>query len=611
MWVPLAASQDILYEVEFNSNQRTTWTNSVLKGNAAYDTFSNCPIKYTPLAPIDKNCLFFEVYSAGEKEASNGDGLVESSMIMSPQLNVLFKNQTWVQFDYQFIKLRSPVVSLLVSTDTGKTWKRIWRDSLGSMTPATPKIRIDQTLSLGSSSISFRLHWQTTDTNLHQGYVFFDNFMIYNVLPKDIAVRNTIGNSKEYCKTGQIQQNYQVVNKGYASIGQHRVIASLYKNTSLLVVQTDTFTNFNPGDYIFKNLPVLFGLNSGFYRWEIKALSTDDNVKNDSVHISFYVGDSLAAPTAINGSRCGFGSVDLAAYVSKGKLSWFERNGTQPLAEGTFFETPSLSKTDTFEVRTTSKKAHYVHTGQGPYRFNSAHSGGAFVRLIAKKDLRIKQLGQHFANADSSTVQIFIKKGGYRGFENKASAWLLNSSNTIETDGWGSFEKLEVNNAYALSGDTISFYITGTGKSHYTFKKGEVNIDNESFILKSDVITDKSFSTGSMLFPGYSWDGYIEVEELCFSDPALVEAKITWVPEGSFLLPTANFIGEVNDGTASNPDQVGNLGKAAYTVIAPSGFSYSSYGSTWKVDDVVVQTQTGAVISNSFYNIVQPSGNKA
>ncbi len=77
-------------------------------------------------------------------------------------------------------------------------------------------------------------------------------------------------------------------------------------------------------------------------------LETGNNCRSNRISVQAIIAQSLSAPVATNGSRCGPGTVTISA-TSTGTISWFSSSsGGTALATGTSFTTPSISSTTTY-----------------------------------------------------------------------------------------------------------------------------------------------------------------------------------------------------------------------------------------------------------------------
>ncbi len=77
---------------------------------------------------------------------------------------------------------------------------------------------------------------------------------------------------------------------------------------------------------------------------------------------------------------------------------------------------------------------------------------------------------------------------------------------------------------------------------------------------------------------------------------------------GPFAAKGTKFTGAYNNGTSIDPDGAIVGDTLEYDLVAPSGLSYASYGTSWTVTSNQVKTANGTAISNSSYTAPSTSG---
>lgn len=590
-----ALGQEILFSEDFSTQPENRWKQTVLKGKS-YDTFAFKSPQYFPQLPIDGNCAFFDVYKAGIRNLSNGDRSTETSAIKSPSFKIKGKPATYLTFDYQFIKLRNPSISLEITTDSGTTWKEIWKDSLGR--PQAQNVELDLNPHLPSNAVlSFRFLWKTTDTFLHQGYVFLDNIMLYNRLKHDVAVKAGPKDAV-ICPKGGPNIWYEAVNAGQNQADTVVLRLEVFKNSSSVYLGYDTIYKLPASGRIRRNVNQILPVESGSYSMMVSRLYSDDLQLNDTGTAEFTISDSLTAPVTFNDIRCGKGSIELKSANFQDSILWSNKNA-QTLGSGWLFKTPVLDKSDTFYARKVDYQSYRIPSSQGPYRFNSIVTGGSFVELIAGNDLRIISVQQHFAHAgDTSLCSIFFRKGSPEGAYQDSTKWTFWHKEWVVSTAWGDLKNIDFPDIYLRKGDTLALYICFNGKAPFTFKKGEFKGEAEGLSMTCKAVNNKLFSISGTLYQPYSWDGSVEYSTICSSPGALTKAIISPKPKGVAMMPAKTFSGLIKSGSMIQPDEVYANKAAHYQCVPPTGRMALDYGKTWSVQHVEVLDKSGNTLTN-------------
>jgi len=620
LWLSLAAilalgsgsiqAQQVLLSEDFSSQKSTNWTQELIRGQSQIDTFSFRSPSYHPTSPIDSGFAFFDVYNAGKKGFSNGNGQSELIYLKSPLVVKPFKGESYVSFDYQFVRLRSPSIGLDITVDSGKTWQPLWGDSIGSPMAKNVVLRIDHLLK-PSAKVGIRFFWETFDTLLHQGYVFFDNILIYNTLESDAGFIANNESSRIFCLSDSVNINLELANKGTSILDSVVFVSSLYKNFNLIKSQKTVVFYLNSQEGTTIPIKLGTGLSSGSYSLITNISNPDDVSENDTIIHFFTILDSLQPPKVEDQYRCGPGVVN---FEAEGKdddsIIWGNAKGLL-LGSGKQFTTATLSSTDSFIAMSAALTKKILNTFQGPYRFNSAITGGSYFQLIAKTDLRISQITQHFASdEDTSMARLYYRPGILEGREKDTSGWIKHVQKTVVSKGWGKFVPISFEPIYVEKGDTISFYLTFDGKSEFTFKKGLFRSSNSDLNILCNGINDKLFSSGGGLYKSYSWDGQVIYETMCLSEPSIIRAFINPTPQDAGVIPHSSFSGVVKKGTSTNPDEAGYKHPLVYELVPPAGHVNSDFGVSWTVSTATFHTSSGVLVDTGIASQISAMTNE-
>ncbi|NVO04177.1 MAG: PKD domain-containing protein, partial [Bacteroidetes bacterium] len=186
-------------------------------------------------------------------------------------------------------------------------------------------------------------------------------------------------------------------------------------------------TTMNPGTWLWnfgdgttstlKN-PSHTYLASGTYSVKLKASNC---IGIDSITKTSYITVSLAAaPTVVNGSRCGTGIVNLSA-TGAGTLNWYDAvSGGNLVGTGSNLTTPSIVNTTTYYVQDVTPVKKYVgkadNTGTGSYYTTATYAYLVFNCLAPCKLV---------------SVQVYATGDGYRTIELRNSGGTVLQSATV------------------------------------------------------------------------------------------------------------------------------------------------------------------------------------
>ncbi|RZJ65381.1 MAG: T9SS type A sorting domain-containing protein [Flavobacterium sp.] len=221
--------------------------------------------------------------------------------------------------------------------------------------------------------------------------------------------------------------------------------------------------------------PLLTASNSYFLRLTCSASgqSADSNTINVTVNTPSVVGTTP-------GSRCGFGTVNLAAQVAPGNVAaWYAANtGGAPLATGTSFVTPSISNTTTYYVA-----AEAIANGVGTVGTGTAQTG-ATDELTAFCNRRPEYRAQLLVSAAELTA------AGLRAGNITSVAFNIN---TIGDAATNSNFKVRMGSA------------AGTTFTNTTFVAGLTEVFSVASYTHAVGVNTINFSTP------YNWDGVSSV----------------------------------------------------------------------------------------------------
>ncbi|HEX5001215.1 MAG TPA: GEVED domain-containing protein, partial [Bacteroidia bacterium] len=168
------------------------------------------------------------------------------------------------------------------------------------------------------------------------------------------------------------------------------------------------------------------------------------------------------------GTRCGYGTVDLAAVAPSGlTLNWYDAaTGGSNLGTGATFTTPEINNTTTYYVSasTGGVSSPLTTTFAGGNGFD-----GNMFDITAINTATIDSFAANF-NSGSGTAEIWYRPGTYVGHTTSNAGWILAGTASYTSSGNGAPGTLiNVNvNVTIPAGSTYGFFVYGTGGITYT-----------------------------------------------------------------------------------------------------------------------------------------------
>ncbi|MCB9245882.1 MAG: PKD domain-containing protein [Flavobacteriales bacterium] len=603
------AQQTLLFE-NFDQVKGTKlpagWKTELLQGNSGTDSFRFSSEQFIPFGLIENGFASFDVYNGGYRGASNGDGSREDITLQLPLL-ISDSGKSSIEFVYHLVRLRTPSFSLEYRDQGSLTWKEIWADSIGTNAPVRALVHLDDRLKKGSR-FELRFRWRTRDIQLTQGYVLLDQVHVYNRLRRDLGIEHHLKTDQRIQLGSSIVPQVIIRNHGQLKMEQVPFVLTVERaDKKIIHTFRDTLKALNPGASVLHTLGSIKFSESGKLTVRSMLRSPDDHSGNDTNLITIWVVDSLTRPSTKDAARCGPGSVELnATHASKGVL--WEQNDSV-LGFGKQFKTPEIGTAQIYYARAYDSFPGQLNSGQGPFRFNGFNTGATFLRVHAVQPVRLEKLAMHFANGNTATIRIYVRKGDYSGSEKDPSSWNLLLVDTVNTGSWGQLTWMDIPDLVLPVGDTLSFCIETRGNASFTFKKDAFESAGPSVVCYSNHVSN-AFSASGIVYPGYSWDGAIDYSTHFCSPRVPAKAVVVQKPSGVQISVDPDFFGIVGKGTSTDPDRLAEDGKAVYRINPPNGWSNADYSKNWQKQHFRVSYTGGQTLPDSLFWFIQPGSGK-
>ncbi|MBL4754963.1 MAG: M4 family metallopeptidase [Flavobacteriales bacterium] len=314
-------------------------------------------------------------------------------------------------------------------------------------------------------------------------------------------------------------------------------------------------------------------------------LVTTNGFGSDSLTKTAYIAvNKPTAPTTTGASRCGNGSVSLSA-AGTGTLTWYaDSTGTNPIATGNAFTTPSLSTTTTYYVEDVIiSPSQFV----GPVD-TSIGTGGNHTNT------NFYQVFDCLSPFTLVSVDLYAFSTGYRTIELRNSAGVvLQDTNLNIPVGWQNLIldfDVPVGTDFQLrTGGMSAMFRNNTGPSYPYEIPGVISI------------TGNNIPNPDFWYYYYNW----EIRDpICRSELAPVVAAI-----GQDPVPTISNSTNVgcNGNCDGNAEISVNLGAPSYTYLWSNGQTTTSISSLCAGTYSVTITDANGCMGNTSVAITAPN----
>jgi PKD repeat protein len=602
-------AQNFLLKEDFKSGNNYVppkgWTNITLSGDASIDKFNFDNTVLSFIDPIVKKYAVLDSYNGGSPGGTATNGQTESVALVTPKLSPNGTSNLYVTFDKQ-IFINNYAGCYLESSTDSSSWKTEWSVT-GFLVEAIPtKVTVDLSAHKNATKLWLRFRWTSTLNTTYLGFFCFDNVSVFERYDNDVRVSSIIQMYDAACPSKNAALEVEVTNAGTITQTTIPLVLKVGTQTIYDTLKTKLASGTSISGFVGKTFDASTG--GTFVIKSYSQLSTDKDKTNDTATASRTSSPPAQTPTAINGTRCGVGKVQLSATRGKGDSTfWYSAaSGGSLLGEGLNFETPIISHTQDFYVANARLNNNMISSGLGLYRFNGSSTGpGSMFNVTAKEDILIDSLKQHFAYSGRYIVTLKYKKGTYRGSETNSAAWtsvpLVND--TIRSNGYGTVYGLVPQNPITmLKGETYGFYIDADITS-ITFTSGSLNRENSDIQIEGNTVLSEDHAN---VLTGYYWNGEVHFRKTCTSNRVAVKATILPLAEGAELMKGKTFDGFFKRGSAGDPDIVAEKKTIQYELKPPTGYNNSDFGVKWYISDFIMTTLNGTAIPAGDTSTVLP-----
>ena len=453
--------------------------------------------------------------------------------------------------DYNNFHVSSPAIGMIGSRDVFdiKSWQFLTNYDLHSTTKLAPFVS-DSDLHLknyGVSKVFFSvlnpLKEVATDIdgdqrNLSRPVIGADEMQS---VPVDACILDIVSPATNNCE-GALPVSAKVFNLGYLPID------SVYVDYYLNGTKKKTVLIRNLGAFL-SDSTIYFGSenfsHSNNYNLVFKARLAnthliDKHPENDAdslFHPKFFELPSIksvSSDTACKGSVA-----TLKVYSDNSRIFyWYDSaTGGNILSVDSVFKTSSLSKNRTYYVEAGTPGSPYNFSTSA--RMSTVEMGNMFNIKATATDIIIDSFAVQSSLPSGSlfTVAVYYKRGSWKGFESKPSAWKLAGYDTVQSAGQSVFSDISVGNVPITKNDSVSFYVTTTDPFMLLYNsEGAKNMYDP--MLKISTGTKNFYSFDPFFENDFSWNGrvYYSSGSICHSARTPVNAFSRHIPTVAFSI---------------------------------------------------------------------------
>jgi len=357
-----------------------------------------------------------------------------------------------------------------------------------------------------------------------------------NTFPYDIAITKLIEPAAFTCE-GKSNFIINIKNKGNNKIDTF-FISWKINNKSL---RYDTlFTSLNPfqdinlfleTDTIKPEVTNSFYAKTKLPSWQIEG----DTLNNEFEVNKITVYNSPEISNVISDTICKNTSATLEVHGNGNKYFWYESpNSDTYLLMDSVLTIHNCEQDRIFYAKATSSYFSPDSFYTVKQQVNLQSMGIMFCIKAKNKKIKIDSFGiiTTVKSGFSVPVEVYFRKGSFRGFESAPTFWTLWYSDTVISNGNKEFTNIGMKSITIDKGDSVAFYITSTDiysmlyslDSWKNFENIDLKISNGSLVFypfDPFFISNKSFI--GMVYYG--------TENYCNSDREPVYLKINPTPQ--------------------------------------------------------------------------------
>lgn len=343
------------------------------------------------------------------------------------------------------------------------------------------------------------------------------------------------------------------------------------------------------------------------------AVATDGDKTNDTLKITKIFYGTPNNPAVSNVDRCGVGTVPLTATPASGldNIRWYSAaSGGSSLGAGSTITSPFYTASTTVYAQASRNGATGSFapstTGNTVYWGGTTNEQGGMMNVIPSKTMIVNNIFIRKFYGFTANYKVFIRVGGFQGYETNPSAWTLAGSASNVTGGSGTMIPINIGGFILEAGVTYGIYVQCLGDDFWIRYNGAPPFyeSNADMLLVNGSYLYGNFSN---VVPWYCIDVRFDYTTMCMGNRVPVNVTIKPAPKATTLLKGATFNGAFNSGTAQDPDITASGDVVEYSLVTPQGYNSSQHGINWSVSSITVQSASGVNLPPANMTFTAPS----
>ena len=561
---------------------------------------------------------FAGTFAIFDDAAYSNDGVFENIALETPAFSTIGVVTCSLSFDYAF--LAGTAANGYVEAFDGNNWVII---STYTATTSGTNIALDISntcRNLCNAKVRFR--WSTNSG----GWWAVDNVKVYySGTPNTTDARVVSFTPKNgSCASSTMQFTVNVKNEGTSSIGNFPVKVSVFDGTNTTTITQTAPSSIAPCSTATITFSSTINMGNAALTYDVKVYTelTGDQNKSNSDTVYAPVFNVQAAPSQPSNQTqliCGFGAKKIGIALNPGDLGFWYSSAvaTSPFFTGDSVQTPVLTSDTVYYVETfraTIDSLPKPYTRPPTAAYAAGNATGMMINITATANVVIDSFSVYFRDAagTAASVEFNIRNGSYVGYETTSAGWTsLGTTNTVSNGGFTeAIIRVPGSGITIAQGQTIGILITSNRSFEFS-TLGTLSVaGNDISLYSNNVQLGPKFSPTQYL-SNYSTPGKVYYKKTCKSNRVSVTLNVRPRPSSDIVTGTpfkGTYINSAYN-SYSNFDHVKALDTLVYEVLPPAGLTNSSFGTSWIISSVSMQTPNGTGPSDTVTYSPTPTSN--